>query len=89
MISARDAFVACVLMLLGTGLLIVYSASITSEPSMAEQKYLLRHLTFLVISLTAGTTAALLPIAFWKRLAPWLFVLTLLLLILVQAVELA
>lgn len=83
MLTARDAFLVCVLMLLSTGLLMVFSASITSRPSMAEQTYLLRHLTFLGIALACGTTAALLPISFWKRISPVLFVLTLVLLVVV------
>jgi cell division protein FtsW len=81
MLTARDAFLVCVLMLLSTGLLMVFSASITSRPSMAEQTYLLRHLTFLGIALACGTTAALLPISFWKRISPVLFALTLVLLV--------
>jgi cell division protein FtsW len=83
MLTARDAFLTCVLLLFSTGLLLVFSASITSEPSMAEQKYLLRHLTFLAISLVCGTTAALLPMTFWKRIAPVLFAATMLLLVVV------
>jgi cell division protein FtsW len=83
MLTARDAFLACVLMLLSAGLLMVFSASITSRPSMAEQTYLLRHLTFLGIALGCGTTAALLPVSFWKRLAPILFAVTVVLLVVV------
>jgi cell division protein FtsW len=83
MLTARDAFLACVSMLLCTGLLMVFSASITSRPSMAEQTYLLRHVTFLGISLACGTSAALLPVSFWKRMAPVLFTLTLVLLVIV------
>ena len=81
MSPARDAFLAIVLMLLAIGLLMVFSASITSRPSVAEQTYLHRHVIFLGISVAAGTCAALMPISVWKRAAPYLFAVTLLLLV--------
>ncbi len=76
----RDAFVATVLMLLGIGLLMVLSASITSRPSTSDEIHLTRHLVFLTIAITAGVTAALLPPTFWRRIAPWAFLATLALL---------
>ena len=42
----RKLFVALVAVLLGFGILMVHSASITSRPSAAEQTFLSRHLTF-------------------------------------------
>lgn len=79
----RDLFLAVVAMLLSIGLMMVYSASITSRPSMAEQTYLLRHLTFLGVALFAGGVAAWVPIDVWRRVAPALFAITVLLLIVV------
>lgn len=81
--SARDACCAAVLMLLGIGLLMVFSASMTSRPSMAEQTYLLRHLTFLGIAVTGCVAAAMMPVSLWQRIAPALFVVTLGLLVIV------
>ncbi len=79
----RDAFVATVLMLLGVGLLMVLSASITSRPSTSDQVYLSRHLVFLAFAITTGLGAALSPPLFWKRIAPWAFLATLVLLAIV------
>ncbi len=76
----RDAFVATVLMLLGVGLLMVLSASITSRPSTSDQVYLSRHLVFLTVAIVVGVTAALSPPGFWRRIAPWAFLATLVLL---------
>ncbi|MCA9075071.1 MAG: putative lipid II flippase FtsW [Planctomycetaceae bacterium] len=72
----RDAFVATVLMLLGIGLLMVLSASITSRPSASDQIYLSRHLVFLALAVAGGVTAAAMPPTFWKRIAPLAFLVT-------------
>lgn len=77
----RSIFATLVCILLGLGTLMVYSASITSWPTEFEQVYLSRHLTFLGIAVTAGFACAALPPQFWYRAAPWLFCVTLLLLI--------
>ncbi len=79
----RDAFILTILMLLGVGLMMVLSASITSRPSANEQIYLSRHLLFVGIAVVAGGTAALLPARFWQRVAPWAFAATIALLVLV------
>jgi cell division protein FtsW len=72
---------ACVL--LGVGLLMVYSASLTARPSLADEVYLSRHATFLALAVLCGTIAGWLPAAFWRRAAPWLFLATTALLLLV------
>lgn len=69
--------------LLGFGILIVHSASITSRPSEVEQIFLSRHLTFVGIGLVAATCAAFMPPVIWRRGAPWFFWGTFALLILV------
>ncbi len=79
----RDAFILTILMLLGVGLMMVLSASITSRPSENEQIYLSRHLLFLGIAVVAGGIAALLPPRFWQEAAPWAFAGTLALLVMV------
>lgn len=79
----RSLFVALVGVLLGFGVLMVYSASITSQPSEFEQVYLSRHLVFLALGLVASWIAANIPSRVWMRLAPYLFVVTLALLVLV------
>ena len=81
MTIVRNTFVSLTLVLLGVGLLMVYSASITARPTAFDEYYLSRHLQFLVVAVLAGVTAGLLPARFWIRFAPWLYVTTLLLLI--------
>jgi cell division protein FtsW len=76
----RKLFVSYVCVLLGLGLLMVHSASVTSRPSDDEEVYLSRHLVFLLIGLTAAAVAAVLPSKVWRRAAPWIFVATLVLL---------
>ncbi|MDB5346137.1 MAG: cell cycle protein [Schlesneria sp.] len=77
----RQLFVALTLLLVGFGLLMVYSASVTSWPTQFERVYLSRHLMFLSIGLVAAIIAGTRPPEFWKHVAPWLFVLTIMLLL--------
>jgi cell division protein FtsW len=77
----RKLFVSYICVLLGLGLLMVHSASVTSRPTDFEEVYLSRHLLFLAAGLAAAATAALLPADFWKRAAPWMFLGTLILLV--------
>lgn len=79
----RKLFLSLVGILLGFGVLMVHSASITSRPTEYEQIYLSRHLTFLTLGLVAATVAAFLPPRFWFKMAPWFFWITVLLLVLV------
>ena len=79
----RHLFVAFAALLLGFGLLMVHSASITSWPTEFERVYLSRHLAFLAIGLSTATFAATRTPDFWKRFAPLLFVVTVTLLVLV------
>ena len=67
------------LILLLTGMVMVYSASIAiaevgrftgNQPAY----YLVRHGVFLVIGLVAAACAFQVPLASWQQLAPWLFV---------------
>jgi len=69
--------------LLGFGILMVHSASITSWPTTFEQVYLSRHVSFLAVGLLVGATAAFMPGRFWFRLAPFLFMICVCLLVLV------
>lgn len=76
------------IMLLSLGLVMVYSASIAlpDSPKYAnfkETHFLMRHLVSLCIGLTGALVAFQIPMKFWDRYAPKLFVLALVLLILV------
>lgn len=79
----RNLFVAFAALLLGFGLLMVHSASVTSWPTEFEQVYLSRHLTFLCVGLAICCFAATRQPDFWMRYAPCLFAATVGLLILV------
>lgn len=80
MSTVEKTFIATAGLLLAVGLLMVYSASITSRPTEFETVYLSRQALFLGLSLLAGGTAALLPPRLWRIAAPWLLAATLLLL---------
>lgn len=69
----RKTFILLVAVLLGFGILMVHSASITSRPSEIERVYLSRHLIFITVGLLAASIAALVPGRTWERAAPWLF----------------
>ncbi len=77
-----------ILILLGLGLVMVYSASIAiAEVDKAvgqnSSYYLVRQAIFLVISISAGFVVFNIPVAWWQKMAPYLFLLGLALLVLV------
>ena len=74
--------------LLAFGLVMVYSASIAmpDNPKFARYAhtyFLTRHAFFLVISFVAALITFQVPVAAWEKAAPWLFVVSLLLLVVV------
>jgi cell division protein FtsW len=77
----RQLYVSLSLLLVGFGLLMVHSASVTSWPTEFERVYLSRHVVFLTVGLIAAAIAATRPAEFWKQHAPWMFAFTVLLLI--------
>ncbi len=71
--------------LLAFGLVMVYSASIALPDSpkfarYAHTHFLVRHGAYIVLSFVVALLAFQVPMAAWERLAPWLFVASLLLL---------
>jgi len=77
-----------VLALLSIGLVMVYSASIaTAEESkftgFHPAYYLIRHSMFIAVGLVAGVMTFQVPVQTWQRLAPYLFLLGVALLLLV------
>lgn len=76
----RHLFASLALLLVGFGLLMVHSASVTSWPTDFERVYLSRHLMFLAVGLSLAGFAASRRPEFWNAIAPWLFVLTIILL---------
>lgn len=76
------------LILLGIGLVMVYSASIAiaeSDKALGYKSsyYLVRQTIFLIVSLTAGFIAFNVPMVWWQKMAPYLFLVGLALLVLV------
>jgi cell division protein FtsW len=76
------------LLLLGLGLVMVYSASIAlaeADKATGHQSayFLIRHASYLVISLLAGLAAFQIPTRTWQQLSPYLFLMGLALLIVV------
>ena len=83
-----QALLWVVLALLAWGAIMVYSASIAlpDNPRFARAGYgpaffLLRHVLFLGIAFVAALLAFQVPMQTWERVAPWVFVVSLLLLI--------
>lgn len=72
--------------LLAWGLVMVYSASIAlpDDPKFARYAhthFLTRHVMSLLIAFVAALIAFQVPVAAWEKMAPWLFVLSLVLLV--------
>ena len=83
-----EMLVWAVLALLAIGLVMVYSASIaTAEDSkftgFHPTYYLMRHSLFIFVGIVAGVTAFQVPLQTWQKLAPYLFLLGVVLLLLV------
>jgi cell division protein FtsW len=76
----RSLFVSLAVAIVGFGIVMVYSASITSWPTEFERIYLSRQLQALAVGLVFATVCAWVPVKFWKRAAPFLLVATIILL---------
>ena len=75
-----------VLALMAFGLLMVYSASIALPDNPRFAKYLpthflTRHLVAIGFALVAGLVTVQIPVSLWERYAPWVFVVSLVLLV--------
>jgi len=86
--SYDQALLWVTLILLGIGLVMVYSASIAiAEADKAvghnSSYYLVRQAIFLVVSLSTAFVAFNIPVAWWQKMAPYLFLVGLALLVLV------
>ncbi|MEO8921294.1 MAG: putative lipid II flippase FtsW [Caldimonas sp.] len=84
-----DRTLVCVVVaLLALGLVMVYSASVAmpDNPKFARYTptyFLNRHLLFLSLSIVIALVVVQVPVTFWEKLSPWIFVAALLLLVLV------
>jgi cell division protein FtsW len=83
-----QALVWVTVALLMLGLVMVYSASIAMPDNpkfahYAHTHFLMRHVLSLVVALIVAILAFQVPMSIWEKVAPWLFVLSLVLLMLV------
>jgi cell division protein FtsW len=81
------------LALVAFGLVMVYSASVAlpDNPKFARYShthFLMRHAAFIVLAFVVGFFSFQVPMATWEKVAPWLFVASLLLLMLVLVPQL-
>jgi cell division protein FtsW len=86
--SVDQALIWLTLALLVFGLVMVYSATVAlpDNPKFARYAhthFLVRHAIFIALSFVAALLAFQVPMATWEKVAPWLFVISLLLLIVV------
>jgi len=77
----RGLFISLAGAIVGFGIVMVYSASITSWPTEFERIYLSRQLAALTVGLVLAAACACLPSAFWRRAAPYLLAATIVLLV--------
>jgi len=84
----RKIYLALTAVLFAIGVLMVYSASVTSRPTDFERVYLARQLAAGGIGLFAAMLAATRPPEFWRRIAPLAFwgVVLMLVLVLVPSI---
>jgi len=88
-LAAYDASLGwTALLLLAIGLVMVYSSSIATAEASAHTGhrpwyFLVRHAAFVAVGLAAAAVAFQVPMRAWQRLAPWLFIAGVVLLVLV------
>jgi len=83
-----QALVCVVIGLLACGLVMVYSATVALPDSPKFARYvptyfMTRQLVFIATSLVAALITVQIPVAFWEKASPWIFVASLLLLVVV------
>ncbi|HEY0855764.1 MAG TPA: putative lipid II flippase FtsW [Albitalea sp.] len=83
-----QSLVCVVIALLALGMVMVYSASVAlpDNPKFARYAstyFLTRHLGAIVMASLAALVAVQVPMSFWEKASPWIFVVALLLLVIV------
>jgi cell division protein FtsW len=83
-----QALVCVVIALLALGVVMVYSATVALPDSPKFARYvptyfMSRQILFVVISLVAALVTVQIPVSFWEKASPWIFVVSLLLLVIV------
>jgi len=83
-----QALVWVVVALVAMGLVMVYSATVAMPDNPKFSRYaptffLTRHIMFIGIGTLCALVAVQIPLSFWEKMSPWIFVASLLLLVLV------
>jgi cell division protein FtsW len=83
-----QALVCVVIALLALGVVMVYSATVALPDSPKFARYvptyfMSRQILFVAISLVAALVTVQIPVSFWEKASPWIFVASLLLLVIV------
>ena len=83
-----QALVSVVIGLLAMGLVMVYSATVALPDSPKFARYvptyfMTRQMVFIAVSLIAALITVQIPVSFWEKASPWVFVASLLLLVVV------
>ncbi len=83
-----QALVCVVVALLALGIVMVYSATVALPDSPKFARYvptyfMTRQILFVAVSLVAALVTVQIPVAFWEKASPWIFVASLLLLVVV------
>ena len=81
--TVRQLFVAFVAVLVGVGVLMAFSASMSSRPGVSSAGYIFRHLACVALAIPAAAIASRISPETWRRLAPWAFFAACVLLVLV------
>ncbi|HEY9238494.1 MAG TPA: putative lipid II flippase FtsW [Burkholderiaceae bacterium] len=83
-----QALVTVVIALLALGIVMVYSATVALPDSPKFARYsptyfMSRQILFVAVSLFAALITVQIPVSFWEKASPWIFVVSLLLLVVV------
>ncbi|MDP9045569.1 MAG: putative lipid II flippase FtsW [Pseudomonadota bacterium] len=83
-----QALVCVVIALLAMGIVMVYSATVALPDSPKFARYvptyfMTRQIMFVTISLVAALVTVQVPVTFWEKASPWIFVVSLLMLVVV------
>lgn len=81
--AAASILIGCVLLLICIGILTLFSIGMGQSSPL---HYPTRQLVFVLAGLIAAVVAAVLPLGFWKAIFPWMYVGTVILLILARAI---
>ena len=86
-----QALVCVVIALLALGVVMVYSATVALPDSRKFAQYaptyfMTRQIVFVAVAFVAALVAVQVPVSFWEKAAPWVFVASLLLLVVVLGV---